>query len=99
MNDILPDQSPYWQHLERVITGILRRYGYREIRFPIGEPTDLCKRSVGEVTDIVDKELCTFADRKGESITLRPEGTASSARACEQHGLLYNRTHRLSYLG
>lgn len=99
MNDILPDQSPYWQHLESVITGILRRYGYREIRFPIVEPTDLFKRSIGEVTDIVEKEMYTFEDRNGDSITLRPEGTASCVRACEQHGLLYNQTQRLWYLG
>ncbi len=99
MNDILPDQSPYWQHLESVITGILRRYGYREIRFPIVESTDLFKRSIGEVTDIVEKEMYTFEDRNGDSITLRPEGTASCVRACEQHGLLYNQTQRLWYLG
>src|SRR5690625_1694350 len=99
MNDILPDQSPYWQHLESVITGILRRYGYREIRFPIVEPTDLFKRSIGEVTDIAEKEMYTFEDRNGDSITLRPEGTASCVRACEQHGLLYNQTQRLWYLG
>lgn len=99
MNDILPDQSPYWQHLESVITGILRRYGYREIRFPILESTDLFKRSIGEVTDIVEKEMYTFEDRNGDSITLRPEGTASCVRACEQHGLLYNQTQRLWYLG
>lgn len=99
MNDILPDQSPYWQHLESVITGILRRYGYREIRFPILESTDLFKRSIGEVTDIVEKEMYTFEDRNGDSITLRPEGTASCVRACEQHGLLYNQTQRLWYQG
>lgn len=99
MNDILPDQSPYWQHLESVITGILRRYGYREIRFPILESTDLFKRSIGEVTDIVEKEMYTFEDHNGDSITLRPEGTASCVRACEQHGLLYNQTQRLWYLG
>ena len=99
MNDVLPDQSPYWQHLESVITGILRRYGYREIRFPILESTDLFKRSIGEVTDIVEKEMYTFEDRNGDSITLRPEGTASCVRACEQHGLLYNQTQRLWYQG
>src|SRR5690625_2908979 len=99
MNDILPDQSPYWQHLESVITGILRRYGYREIRFPIEETNDLFKLSIGEVTDIVEKEMYTFEDRNGDSITLRPEGTASCVRACEQHGLLYNQTQRLWYQG
>lgn len=96
---MLPEQSPYWQHLESVITGILRRYGYREIRFPILESTDLFKRSIGEVTDIVEKEMYTFEDRNGDSLTLRPEGTASCVRACEQHGLLYNQTQRLWYQG
>ncbi|MDQ2077268.1 histidine--tRNA ligase [Marinimicrobium sp. ABcell2] len=99
MNDLLPDESPYWQYLEKTVTDILRRYGYREIRFPVLESTDLFKRSIGEVTDIVEKEMYTFEDRNGDSITLRPEGTASCVRACEEHGLLYNQTQRLWYMG
>ncbi len=99
MNDLLPDESPYWQYLESTVTDILKRYGYREIRFPILESTDLFKRSIGEVTDIVEKEMYTFEDRNGDSVTLRPEGTASCVRACEEHGLLYNQTQRLWYMG
>ncbi len=99
MNDLLPDESPYWQYLESTVTAILKRYGYREIRFPILESTDLFKRSIGEVTDIVEKEMYTFEDRNGDSVTLRPEGTASCVRACEEHGLLYNQTQRLWYMG
>lgn len=99
MNDLLPCDSPYWQYVEARLTNILQRYGYQEIRFPILESTDLFKRSIGEVTDIVEKEMYTFADRNGDSITLRPEGTASCVRACEEHGLLYNQTQRLWYMG
>lgn len=99
MNDLLPEESPVWQYLERSVANLLVRYGYREIRFPIIEPTDLFKRSIGEVTDIVEKEMYTFNDRNGESLTLRPEGTAGCVRACEQHGLLYNQTQRLWYQG
>ncbi|ODS22496.1 histidine--tRNA ligase [Candidatus Endobugula sertula] len=99
MNDLLPDVSPVWQYLEFVVAKILKQYGYQEIRFPMVENTDLFKRSIGEVTDIVEKEMYTFADRNNESITLRPEGTASCVRACEQHGLLYNQTQKLWYSG
>ncbi len=99
MNDLLPDESPVWQYLERSVADLLARYGYREIRFPVIESTDLFKRSIGEVTDIVEKEMYTFNDRNGESLTLRPEGTAGCVRACEQHGLLYNQTQRLWYQG
>ena len=99
MNDLLPEESPVWQYLERSVADLLARYGYREIRFPIIESTDLFKRSIGEVTDIVEKEMYTFNDRNGESLTLRPEGTAGCVRACEQHGLLYNQTQRLWYQG
>ena len=99
MNDLLPVESPVWQYLERSVADLLARYGYREIRFPVIESTDLFKRSIGEVTDIVEKEMYTFNDRNGESLTLRPEGTAGCVRACEQHGLLYNQTQRLWYQG
>lgn len=99
MNDLLPDESGQWQYLENTLKSILQQYSYREIRFPIVESTDLFKRSIGEVTDIVEKEMYTFDDRNGDSLTLRPEGTASCVRACEQHGLLYNQTQRLWYMG
>jgi len=99
MNDLLPSDSPAWQYLESTVADVLQSYGYQEIRFPIVESTELFKRSIGEVTDIVEKEMYTFDDRNGESITLRPEGTASCVRACEQHGLLYNQTQRLWYQG
>ncbi|WP_286875451.1 ATP phosphoribosyltransferase regulatory subunit, partial [Marinimicrobium sp. UBA4509] len=95
MNDLLPDESGQWQYLENTLKSILQQYSYREIRFPIVESTELFKRSIGEVTDIVEKEMYTFDDRNGDSLTLRPEGTASCVRACEQHGLLYNQTQRL----
>lgn len=99
MNDLLPSDSPYWQYVEATLADILQSYGYQEIRFPILESTDLFKRSIGEVTDIVEKEMYTFDDRNGDSVTLRPEGTASCVRACEEHGLLYNQTQRLWYMG
>lgn len=99
MNDLLPEQAAVWQYVEETLRQMLARYGYSEIRFPLLEQTELFKRSIGEVTDIVEKEMYTFADRNGESLTLRPEGTASCVRACEQHGLLYNQTRRLWYMG
>ena len=99
MNDILPGQSPVWQYLEGTVKDLLASYGYDEIRMPIVEQTALFKRSIGEVTDIVEKEMYTFEDRNGDSLTLRPEGTASCVRACEEHGLLYNQTQRLWYTG
>jgi len=99
MNDLLPDESPVWQYLEKTVSELLARYGYREIRFPILEPTELFKRSIGEVTDIVEKEMYTFDDRNGDSVTLRPEGTAGCVRACEQHGLTFNQVQRLWYQG
>ena len=99
MNDILPDKTPLWQWLETRVASLLQCYGYSEIRMPIVEQTDLFKRSIGEVTDIVEKEMYTFEDRNGDSLTLRPEGTASCVRACEQAGLLYNQTQRLWYAG
>ncbi|MEH6543069.1 MAG: histidine--tRNA ligase [Porticoccaceae bacterium] len=99
MNDLLPDQSPVWQYLESSVARHLQSYGYREIRFPILETTELFKRSIGEVTDIVEKEMYSFPDRHDESVTLRPEGTAGCVRACTQNGLLYNQIQRLWYCG
>ena len=99
MNDIKPNETPVWQYLEGTVKELLASYGYGEIRMPIVEQTNLFKRSIGEVTDIVEKEMYTFEDRNGDSLTLRPEGTASCVRACEEHGLLYNQTQRLWYTG
>ena len=99
MNDVLPDQTPAWQYLEQTMRDLLAAYAYREIRFPVLEQTQLFKRSIGEVTDIVEKEMYTFEDRNGDSLSLRPEGTASCVRAAEQHGLLYNQTQKLWYMG
>ncbi len=99
MNDLLPGDSPAWQHVEGTLKRVLQAYGYGEIRFPVLEHTELFKRSIGEVTDIVEKEMYTFEDRNGDSLTLRPEGTACCVRACEEHGLLYNQTQRLWYMG
>lgn len=99
MNDLLPSDSPLWQHVEATVSDLLIRYGYGEIRFPIVESTDLFKRGIGEATDIIEKEMYTFNDRNGDSLSMRPEGTASCVRACEQHGLLYNQTQRLWYQG
>ncbi|GAB1040549.1 histidine--tRNA ligase [Shewanella algae] len=99
MNDILPTQSPVWQKVEAVLRASVASFGYSEIRTPIVENTDLFKRSIGEVTDIVEKEMYTFADRNGDSLTLRPEGTASTVRAGNEHGLLYNQEQRLWYIG
>jgi len=99
MNDLLPSTSYVWQYLESTVSVILKQYGYQEIRFPIVEQTELFKRSIGEVTDIVEKEMYTFSDRSDESVTLRPEGTASCVRACEQNGLLYNQIQKLWYSG
>ncbi|MEE2763895.1 MAG: histidine--tRNA ligase [Pseudomonadota bacterium] len=99
MNDILPEQTPVWQFVEATVRKVLGQYGYQEIRMPIVEQTDLFKRSIGEVTDIVEKEMYTFDDRNGDSLTLRPEGTAGCVRAAEEHGLLFNQTRRLWYTG
>ncbi|WP_250658800.1 histidine--tRNA ligase [Alkalimarinus coralli] len=99
MNDILPEQTPKWQYLEDTVRRVLQSYGYSEIRMPIVEQTELFKRSIGEVTDIVEKEMYTFEDRNGDSLTLRPEGTACCVRAAEQHGLLFNQTQKLWYCG
>ena len=99
MNDLLPEQSPTWRYVEAAVSGLLGRYGYREIRFPILEQTELFARAVGEVTDIVEKEMYSFEDRNGDYLSLRPEGTAGCVRACNQNGLLHNQTQRLWYAG
>ena len=99
MNDLLPEQSATWQYLERTVAELLASYSYGEIRFPILEQTELFKRAVGEVTDIVEKEMYSFDDRNGDSLSLRPEGTAGCVRACTENGLLHNQTQRLWYTG
>ncbi|MHB1052595.1 MAG: histidine--tRNA ligase [Thiobacillus sp.] len=100
MNDCLPDVTDTWQGFEAIIRDWLRRYGYREMRTPILEHTGLFKRAIGEVTDIVEKEMYTFVDAlNGESMTLRPEGTASAVRAAIQHNMLYDGGKRLWYTG
>lgn len=99
MNDILPGESALWQRLETTVREVLASYGYQEIRLPLVEKTELFARSIGEVTDIVGKEMYTFEDRSGEQLTLRPEGTAGCVRACIEHGLLHNQTQRLWYGG
>jgi len=99
MHDVLPGQTPLWQYAEKIIRDVLATYGYSEIRLPIVEKTELFKRSIGEVTDIVEKEMYTFEDRNGDSLTLRPEGTAGCLRACLEHGLLNSQVHRLWYYG
>ncbi|TVU68109.1 histidine--tRNA ligase [Cobetia crustatorum] len=99
MNDLLPDQSPVWQYFEHQVQALMAQYGYREIRTPIVEQTALFKRSIGEVTDIVEKEMYTFDDRNGDSLTLRPEGTASCVRMAMENGLVHNQIQRLWYAG
>lgn len=99
MHDVLPAQSPLWQYFENTVRSIVQSYGYQEIRMPVVESTDLFCRSIGEVTDIVEKEMYTFLDRNGDSLTLRPEGTASCVRAGIEHGLLHNSQPRLWYMG
>ena len=99
MNDILPAQTPLWQFFEAQMKLVFDQYGYQEIRMPIAEKTDLFCRSIGEATDVVEKEMYTFADRNGDNMTLRPEGTASCVRAAQEHGLTYNQVQRLWYHG
>ncbi len=100
MNDILPEETPVWRYLEETVTRVLAGYGYEEIRLPIVEKTELFKRSIGEVTDIVEKEMYTFEDRNGDSLTLRPEGTAGCVRAMLEHGRVGNRqAQRVWYRG
>jgi histidyl-tRNA synthetase len=99
MNDILPQQIAAWQKLEAILRKLMRQYGYQEIRLPILEKTELFKRCIGDVTDIVEKEMYTFLDRNNESLSLRPEGTAGCVRAGVEQGLLYNQIQRWWYLG
>ena len=99
MNDLLPEHSASWQYVEATLARLLASYSYKEIRFPVLEKTDLFKRAVGEVTDIVEKEMYSFDDRNGDRLSLRPEGTAGCVRACIQNGLLHNQTQRLWYTG
>ena len=99
MNDILPTETALWQAVEKTLRDTLHSFGYQEIRLPIIEKTELFKRSIGEATDIVEKEMYTFLDRNNESLTLRPEGTASCVRAGIEHGLFYNQIQRLWYMG
>ena len=99
MNDCLPTETPLWQLVENKVRSVLSAYGYAEIRMPIVESTPLFARAIGEVTDVVEKEMFTFDDRDEESLTLRPEGTAGCVRAGIEHGLLYNQEQRLWYMG
>ncbi|NCF45474.1 MAG: histidine--tRNA ligase [Proteobacteria bacterium] len=99
MRDILPDQARRWDLVEDKVTAILRDHAYERIRLPLLEFTELFARGVGEATDIVEKEMYTLSDRDGDSLALRPEGTASSVRMLQEHGLLYNQTQRVSYAG
>ncbi|EEZ00770.1 histidyl-tRNA synthetase [Vibrio sp. RC586] len=99
MNDCLPAQSPLWQKVEGVVKNVISAYGYSEVRMPIVEMTHLFSRAIGEVTDVVEKEMYTFEDRNGDSLTLRPEGTAGCVRSGIENGLLYNQEQRLWYMG
>ncbi len=99
MNDCLPEQTPVWQMVEATLRRVVSSYGYSEIRMPVVEMTNLFQRAIGEVTDVVEKEMYTFNDRNGDSLTLRPEGTAGCVRACIEHGLVYNQERRLWYVG
>ena len=99
MHDALPEDTPSWRRLEQSVIAILARYGYEEIRLPVVEKTELFARSIGEETDIVSKEMYTFEDRNGDSLTLRPEGTAGCVRAALEHSLLHNTGQRLWYMG
>ena len=99
MNDLLPQDSALWQRIESAMRSILASYGYDEIRMPVVEKTQLFARSIGAATDIIEKEMYTFEDRNGESLSLRPEMTAGCVRAGIEHGLLYNQEQRLWYMG
>ncbi len=99
MNDTLPSETPYWQFLEDICRRVAMNYHYQEIQFPIMEHTALFKRSIGEVTDIIEKEMYTFEDRNGDSVSLRPEGTAGCVRAALENGLLHHAVQRLWYRG
>lgn len=97
MNDVLPKETPLWQYAEHILSQMAERFGYHEIRFPVLEKTELFLRSVGDHTDIVQKEMYTFPDRSNENLSLRPEGTACCVRAGIEHGLLHNQTAKLWY--
>jgi len=99
MHDVLPEETPQWQYLEDCLRRLMATYAYQEIRMPVVEKTELFVRTIGEVTDIVEKEMYTFEDRNGDSLTLRPEGTASCVRAGIEHGLLHNQVRKLWYMG
>lgn len=99
MNDVLPAETPIWQHLEAEVRTLLASYGYSEIRMPVVESTALFERGIGDATDIVEKEMYTFTDRNGDSLSLRPEGTAGCVRAGLEHGLFHNQVQRLWYAG
>ncbi|MBE4326249.1 histidine--tRNA ligase [Vibrio parahaemolyticus] len=99
MNDCLPTQSPLWQKLENTVKNVISAYGYNEVRMPIVEETNLFSRAVGEETDVVSKEMYTFDDRNGDSLTLRPEGTAGCVRSCIQNSLINRDEQRLWYTG
>lgn len=99
MNDCLPTQSPLWQKLENTVKNVISAYGYNEVRMPIVEETSLFSRAVGEETDVVSKEMYTFDDRNGDSLTLRPEGTAGCVRSCIQNSLINRDEQRLWYMG
>jgi len=99
MPDVLPEKTPYWQHIEKTAMALLHSYGYAELRLPLLESTELFTRSIGAVTDIVEKEMYTFADRNGDSLSLRPEGTAGAVRCMIQHGLLHTPGSKIWYQG
>lgn len=100
MNDTLPAHTPLWRYFEQQVADVLGGYGYQQIRMPIVEFTELFRRSIGEVTDIVEKEMYTFADRNGDSLTLRPEGTAACVRAVLEHGITGGgQVQKLWYIG
>lgn len=99
MNDLLPEDTSIWQQVEKIIRQTVSSYGYSEMRMPIVEHTNLFSRAIGEVTDVVEKEMYTFTDRSGDSLSLRPEGTAGCVRAALEHSLIYNQEQRLWYMG
>jgi len=99
MNDLLPDDTSMWQQVEKVLRETVQAYGYQEMRMPIVEKTNLFSRAIGEVTDVVEKEMYSFIDRSGDDLSLRPEGTAGCVRACIEHNLIVNQEQRLWYMG
>ncbi len=99
MNDLLPEDTSLWQQVEEILRQTVSSFGYSEIRMPVLEQTGLFCRAIGEVTDVVEKEMYTFEDRSGDSLSLRPEGTAGCVRACLEHNLIYNKEQRLWYMG